>query len=73
MIYEGGTPDAFQVYMHRTKFIGRAGNGDARDWREICKEVLQESSQERLNALLEELLDALEKCDGSKPPTAGSE
>jgi hypothetical protein len=31
-----------------------------RDWRKICEEVLRETSSERLNDLLEELLDALE-------------
>ena len=32
-----------------------------RDWREICVEVLQEKNTERVSALLEELLEALEE------------
>ena len=32
-----------------------------RDWREICEEVLGEKDTIRLNALLEELLEALEE------------
>jgi hypothetical protein len=35
--------------------------GNRRDWREICQEVLTETRTERLNALLEELLDVLEE------------
>ena len=31
-----------------------------RDWREICVEVLREKQSNRLNELLEELLEALE-------------
>ena len=31
-----------------------------RDWREICEEVLRTSDSNRVNALLEELLEALE-------------
>jgi hypothetical protein len=34
--------------------------GNRRDWREICEEVLHETDQDRLNSLLQELLDALE-------------
>jgi hypothetical protein len=32
-----------------------------RTWREICQEVLKEKDEDRLNALLQELLDALDK------------
>ena len=35
--------------------------GNRRGWREICAEVLKEKDQDRLNALLQELLDALEE------------
>jgi len=35
--------------------------GSRRDWREICEEVLTETDQDRLNALLQELLNALEE------------
>lgn len=31
-----------------------------RDWREICDEVLREKQTNRVNELLEELLEALE-------------
>jgi hypothetical protein len=34
--------------------------GNRRDWREICEEVLRERSPERVSRLLEELLDVLE-------------
>lgn len=52
--------------MEQKRFSGRSGNGETRDWREICEDVVRESSSERVNALLEELLDALENRDGSK-------
>ena len=35
--------------------------GNSRGWREICEEVLREKRTERVNALLEELLDVLEE------------
>ncbi len=44
-----------------------ADNG--RDWREICKEVIREKDNTRLNVLLEELLEALEEHARKKPPT----
>jgi hypothetical protein len=34
--------------------------GNRRDWREICEEVLTETDMDRLNVLLQELLDALD-------------
>lgn len=34
---------------------------ERRDWRIICEEVVQETDSARLNALLEELLEALEE------------
>jgi pyruvate dehydrogenase complex dehydrogenase (E1) component len=56
--------------MDRRTFEERSGNGETRDWREICEEILRESSSERVNVLLEELLNALEKRDGSMPSSA---
>jgi pyruvate dehydrogenase complex dehydrogenase (E1) component len=50
---------------------GVSGNGKPRDWREICKEVLQETSSERMNYLLEELLEALEKRSSSEGQGSG--
>lgn len=35
--------------------------GNQSDWHEICVEVLLERNTDRFNALLEELLEALEK------------
>jgi hypothetical protein len=37
--------------------------GNQRDWREICEEVLSEKNSDRLSALLNELLEALEARD----------
>jgi hypothetical protein len=43
--------------------------GDRRDWREICEEVLLERADtERVNALLEELLEALEEWAEARGP-----
>ena len=39
---------------------GASNVNPRREWREICEEVLRETSTERVNDLLEELLDALE-------------
>ena len=48
--------------------------GKRRDWREICEEVLTERDQDRLNVLLQELLDALEERERaqSQEPSAPS-
>jgi hypothetical protein len=35
--------------------------GYDRDWRAICEEVLREKNSDHINALLEELLEALEE------------
>ena len=43
-----------------------SGDAEIRDWREICEDVLREKSQERLEDLLQELLDALDKLDKDK-------
>jgi hypothetical protein len=44
-----------------------------RDWREICEEVLTEKDQDRLNALLQELLEALDDRERMRSPgTSGS-
>lgn len=43
--------------------------GARRDWREICAEVLLESEDtDRVNALLEELLEALEERAEARGP-----
>ena len=47
--------------MRRQTLSGVSGNGKLREWREICQDVLRETSQERLYDLLEELLEALER------------
>jgi pyruvate dehydrogenase complex dehydrogenase (E1) component len=62
----------FSKSMDPKKVSGRSGNGETRDWREICEDVVRESSSERVNALLEELLNALEEREGSKPTGASS-
>jgi hypothetical protein len=36
------------------------GPANGRDWREICEEVLRTKDDKQLNALLEELLEALD-------------
>jgi hypothetical protein len=36
------------------------GPANGRDWREICEEVLRAKDAKQLNALLEELLEALD-------------
>jgi hypothetical protein len=36
------------------------GAAEGRDWREICEEVLRTHDPKHVNALLEELLEALE-------------
>jgi hypothetical protein len=45
--------------------------GNPRGWREICEEVLRTKDEDRVNALLEELLRALgeraEKRDSASP------
>ena len=56
--------------MSERNFRCGSGNGELREWREICKDVLQETSRERLNDLMEELLEALEK--RSEEDQAGS-
>ncbi|MGC2196542.1 MAG: hypothetical protein WA628_17850 [Terriglobales bacterium] len=35
--------------------------GNDRDWRAICEEVLREKNRDHIDALLEELLEALEE------------
>jgi hypothetical protein len=40
--------------------------GNQRDWREICVEVLLERDTHRVNALLEELLEALERREDAR-------
>jgi hypothetical protein len=67
MSYAAGTLDAFLKSMDPKKVSGPSGNGGTRDWREICEDVVRESSSERINALLEELLNSLEEREGSKP------
>jgi hypothetical protein len=43
--------------------------GDQRDWRDICEEVLLERADtDRVNALLEELLEALEEWAQARGP-----
>lgn len=37
------------------------GPANRKDWREICEEVLRTHDPNRVNALLEELLEALEE------------
>jgi hypothetical protein len=37
------------------------GQGNRRDWREICEDVLRERNPEKVNALLDELATALEE------------
>ena len=39
---------------------------EGRDWREICEDVLRTHDPKRINALLEELLEALEARDREK-------
>jgi pyruvate dehydrogenase complex dehydrogenase (E1) component len=56
--------------MDQRAFRSESADGETRDWRKICEEMLGESSAERVNSLLEELLDALEERDRSKPPRA---
>lgn len=58
--------------MKRQIFNGVSGNGKPRDWREICTEVLQETSSERVNDLLEELLEALEERSSAERQVSGS-
>lgn len=43
-------------------------DSNRRDWREICYDVLREKRAERVDELLEELLDALEEraCTGAR-------
>jgi hypothetical protein len=44
-----------------------------RDWREICEQALAEKDRDRLNALLQELLEALEDRERMRSPgTSGS-
>jgi hypothetical protein len=55
---------AVLVTMVRTnKFYweNRVNQGDRRGWREICEDVLREKDPERVNTLLEELLEELEE------------
>jgi hypothetical protein len=44
---------------------GKSGNpmtaGKQRDWRKICEEVLKERKTEKVNTLLEELVQALDR------------
>lgn len=43
-----------------------------RDWRIICEEVVQEKDSVRLNALLEELLEALEERERERKQGQGN-
>jgi hypothetical protein len=56
----------------------RGDPGAGRDWRKICEEVLRERRPDRVNALLQELLKALEEREherererGARIPDAG--
>jgi hypothetical protein len=63
---------AFSDGVRRQTFNFASGNGKPRDWREICKEVLQVTSSERVNDLLEELLEALEQRSTAEGQASGS-
>jgi hypothetical protein len=55
--------------VERRTFNGASGDTKIRDWREICKDVVQETSQERFESLLQELLNALDQREQLKKPT----
>jgi hypothetical protein len=58
--------------MRRQTLSGVSGNGKLREWREICQDVLRETSQERLYDLLEELLEALAKRSEEEQGSGGA-
>jgi hypothetical protein len=58
--------------VRRQTLSGASGNGKLREWREICEDVLRETSKERLYDLLEELLEALENRSGEEEGSRGT-
>jgi len=54
--------------VERRTINGASGDRKVRDWREICEDVLQETSQERFESLLKELLDALDRREQLEKP-----
>jgi hypothetical protein len=50
--------------MSTRHFDRFANKGNRRDWREICDDVLKEKSAQRVDELLDELLDVLEERAG---------
>jgi len=58
--------------VRRQTLSGASGNGKLREWREICEDVLRETSKERLYDLLEELLEALENRPGEEEGSRGT-
>jgi hypothetical protein len=54
--------------MNASSETARMREGNQRDWREICMEVLAERNTERVNVLLEELLDALDRRPEARSP-----
>jgi hypothetical protein len=55
--------------VERRTLKGASGDAKVRDWREICKDVVQETSQERFESLLKELLEALDQREQLEKPT----